>query len=245
MEAASSEWVLLLDADLIADPGLLEAHIAFSQQHLHVLSCGRVKPYPPVYSTYIERIANPDGGLDRGEEEGTLAFYNSLGGHMLFSKELFSRVGFFNPELKGFEDIDFAYRATLLEIPIIYNPKAVSYHNHPRSLAERFEQARLYNRMLPVLFERYPELKGNLPLLSQYETILWRKDHGKQIWNKLTTRFFGLSSTQSLSTAILKILNHYQCLPRLVRSLYWRLLIGNWYCGYRDGLLALNQSKIN
>jgi GT2 family glycosyltransferase len=227
---------LLYDSDLIADPELVESHVAFSLQDPNKLVCGRVKPYLPAYSTYIERIASPDDGLDRGEEEGPLAFYNCLGGHMLFSKKLYTQIGPFDPELKGFEDIDFAYRATLLRIPIIYNPRAISYHNHPRTLAERIEQARTYNRMLSIIFKRYPEIKGKLPLLSRYETIHWGQDDGRQIMNKLTTQFFGLSSIQCISTFTLKLLGHYQYLPRLVRFLYWRVLIGNWYRGYRDGL---------
>lgn len=245
IESASNDWVLLLDADLIADPGLLEAHISFCQKHPQTVICGRVKPYPPAYSSYIERIANPDIGLDRGEDECTLAFYDSVGGHMLFSKEAFADIGPFDPKLKGFEDVDFAYRAILLGIPILNNPKAISYHNHPRTFTERFKQARTYNRMLPILFDRYPELKGKLPLLSNNELIHWRQDNGRQIMNKLITRVFASHMTQSIATVTLKLMDRYRCLPRLVRFLYWKLLIGNWYIGYRDGLALLEQSSIS
>jgi glycosyltransferase involved in cell wall biosynthesis len=238
---ASSNLILFLDADIIADPGMVKAHLDFYQKNPQTIICGRVMPYPPAYSTYIEFVADPESGLDRGQEVRCLAFYDAVGGNMLLSKELFFRIGPLNLELKAFEDIDFAYRASLLGIPILNNATAISYHNHPRTLSQRFEQAYSYARTLPVLLEHYQELK--FPLLNYCESIQWRQDGLKLIANKLIARIFGFFIIRLILIVVLQICNLYRCLPRMVRFLYWKLLIGNWYRGYHDGLLALKQSK--
>jgi glycosyltransferase involved in cell wall biosynthesis len=242
-QEAQSEFVLLLDADLIADRRLVEAHLALHQSRQEALLCGRVLPYPPAYSSYVEMIADPEAGLDRGEQADFLPFYQGFGGHMAFSKEVYRHIGPFDPALKGFEDIDFAYRADRLGYLICNNTLAISYHNHPRTLKERYEQARAYNRMLPVLFERYPELKGQIPLLQDYEPIHWGKDRGKRLINKLRVRVFGLSPVQRTAQAVLIFLNQKCRFPRMVRFLYWQLLIGNWYLGFRDGSAALRRAS--
>jgi GT2 family glycosyltransferase len=187
-EAARSELVLLLDADLIADPGLVEAHLVNHMQYPQSLACGQVKPYPPAYDTYVEEIAGPDDGLDRGSSGEYLPFYQGFGGHLSFSKTAFSRIGPFDPQLIGYEDIDFAYRADRLGYKLVNCTAAISYHNHRRSLQERYAQARLYNRMLPVLLDRYPELKGWIPIFRDFEPINLRMDNPRQILDKISIR---------------------------------------------------------
>ncbi len=235
VQAAESEFILLLDADLLADENLVDAHLARHAAAPEALLCGRVLPYLPAYTGFVDHIANPEAGLDRGTGNEPFAFYQAFGGHLAFSKAVFAHVGPFDPLLKGFEDIEFAYRASQLGYAILNNARAVSYHNHPRSPKERFEQARSYNRMLPIVFERYPELKGQIPGLSDFEPVNWRMDRGKRLINKLRVRVFSLPAVQSGAQAVLFSLDRSCRAPRLVRFLFWQLLIGNGYLGFREG----------
>jgi GT2 family glycosyltransferase len=242
-EAASSQFVLLLDADLIANPGVVGAHVACHANHTEVLGCGQVKPYPPVYASYIEEVANPDAGLDRGEQSVYLPFYQGFGGHLSYSKDAFYRIGPFDPSLKGYEDIDFAYRADKLGFKLYNCKEAVGYHNHPRTIQERYEQARAYNRMLPVLLERYPELKGVLPIFKDLEPINWQKDNLAQLKEKFRVRALGFPPIRGPALLSLNLLNRYRLMPWLARGLFWQLLMGSWYLGYRDGAAQLRTSS--
>jgi len=239
IEASDSSFVLLLDADLIVDPKVVAAHVELLSAHPGILSCGRVLPYRPAYRTFIEQIANPDAGLDRGDTAEDLPFYQGFGGHISFSKETFSRIGSFDTQLKGFEDIDFAYRAIQTGCSILNNKKAVSYHNHPRTLEERLAQARAYNRMLPILLDRYPEISKKVPIFKDLEPIQWQADNMSELIEKFKIRVFGIPAVRWLSFSILALLERYRRMPFLVRGLYWRLLIGSWYLGFRDGMAQL------
>jgi GT2 family glycosyltransferase len=236
VEAANSPIVLFLDADLLADPGLVQAHVACHAASPGALVCGRVLPYPPAYTSFIDQAANPDMGLDRGDAEGPLPFYQAFGGHLSLTTDTFRRVGPFDPQLKGFEDIEFAYRAKRLGFPIVNCPRAISYHNHPRTLRERCARARAYIRMVPFSLNRYPELKGTIPLIRDLEPIRWREDSGTQLLKKLRVRVFGFVLVRWSFFLTLILLDRLRLLPRLVKILYWRLLLGNWYLGFREGL---------
>ncbi len=246
IQEAAAERILLLDADLVTDPHLVTTHLAAAQQHPDALIRGRVLPYPPAYDSFTERAANPEAGLDRGEAPGPMPFYQALGGHMSFSKAAFARIGPFDPQLKGFEDTEFAFRAGQLGILLYNHPEAISYHNHPRTLRQRFEQARSYNRMLPVMFERFPELRGTVPLLQDYEPLRWGQDGPARLLSKLSVRFYGLPIYQTAAYAALRALNQVQIMPgittRLARFIFWRALIGNWYLGFRAGAADLRRA---
>jgi GT2 family glycosyltransferase len=237
--AARSELVLLLDADLIADPGLVEAHLACHARYPQSLACGQVMSYPPVYDSYVEEIANPDDGLERRGAGEFLPFYQGFGGHLSYSKTAFAHIEPFDPGLIGYEDIDFAYRADRLGYKLVNCTEAISYHNHRRTLAERYAQARRYNRMLPILMQRYPEMKGWIPIFRDFEPIDLRHDRPRQILDKLRVRAMGFAPVRQPSLWLLSLLDRHRRMPWLVRGLYWQLLNGSWYLGFRDGARML------
>jgi glycosyltransferase involved in cell wall biosynthesis len=242
--AAHSNLILILDADLIADPHLLESHYTFHLKNPDALLCGRVKPYFPAYQTYTEEVANPDDGLDRGPEIEDLPFYQGFGGHMVLTKIAFQKIGPFDPRMVGYEDIDFAQRAIQSGYKIFNNPQAVSFHNHSRTISERLAQARKYNQMLPVLLERYPQYKGQIIIFQDLEPVNVYCDSPTRLIKKLLVRFYSIRLVQKFFLSLLMILDRKRQMPRLVRFLFWRLLIGSWYLGFKDGTAALRDPDI-
>jgi GT2 family glycosyltransferase len=241
IEAASSDLVLLLDADLITDPGLVAAHLACQAAYPGSLGCGRVLPYPPAYVSFVDRASNPDGMLDRGDKQGTLPFYEAFGGHLSFPVELFRQVGPFDKDLRGYEDIDFAYRAHQLGYAIVSCSEAIGYHNHPRTLAERLVQARTYNRMLPLLHKRYPEIRSVMPWQRVNEPIDWRQDGRSQVLAKVGTHLLASPPVRGSFRLTLALLERFQLSPRIAKALYWRLWRANWYLGFREGSVASSE----
>ena len=101
IEAAHSELVILLDADIVADPYLVEAHFALHETNFSpILGCGRILPYLPATRTYIEKVANPEASLDRGIELEEFPFWFAFGGHLSFRVETFTRIGPFKEVLR-------------------------------------------------------------------------------------------------------------------------------------------------
>jgi GT2 family glycosyltransferase len=233
--AAQAELVLLLDCDMVADSELLASHLACQAARPGSLVCGRVLPYPPAYRSFIDRAANPEAGLDRGEGRGDLPFYQAISGNLSAETACLRQLGLFDVSLRAFEDVDLGYRAHRAGIRIVNCGSALSYHNHARSLDERLAQAHAYNRVWPVLLRRYPELRGKVPGLRDYEPINWRADRGERLRGKLGARLYGSGPARLVLREVLGLLDRAEALPRVAKVLYWRLMVGTWYAGVRDG----------
>jgi glycosyltransferase involved in cell wall biosynthesis len=232
VDAASGRMVILLDADIIADPALVEAHdLLHKKFNSPILGCGRLLPYPPCYQTFIDQVANPDGGLDRGVELEDFPCYYAFGGHLSFTKDTFLRVGPFNPVLKGAEDTDFAYRASLLGIGIKNCVEAIGYHNHPRSLEERSERAFEYWKMIPKLMELHPELRGAIPGIAELEPLSWKTDHSRLVRSKLKATFWSWRLNRLVLYRFLKYCEKHRTLPRFAKAGYYRYMLGQMRAG--------------
>jgi glycosyltransferase involved in cell wall biosynthesis len=238
MEAARSPIVLILDADILAAPGVVEAHVQAHQAQPGGLVCGRILPYPPSYTSYIEQVADIDQGLDRGNLIGSIPFYQASGGHLSLSVETYRQIGPWDPTIMRVQDIEFACRAVQMGFPIYNCPLAVSYHNHSRSLENRLEYVSTIS-WWPVLYQRYPQIKGTVPWISDFEPIEWGVDSFSTIKRKSLNTVYGLRLIRYLFIQILKILNHYQRYPRIVTAVYWRLYTGTGYTAFRAGMRRL------
>lgn len=244
MEAASAALVLILDADMLAASETVQAHLEAHARHPGSLVCGRVLPYPPAYTTYVERCANPEAGLDRGSEEKRLPFHQAFGGHISLEQEIFELVGAFDTRLKGFEDIEFAYRARLRGFEIWNCPQAIGYHNHPRTIHERLFQVRNYQRMLPIIYQRYPEIQGKISDLLIYEPIHWREDPLSISLRKIKIRFLAPRFSRRILYLMIEKLEHIHISKRLTRGCFWQLYFVNCFLGYQDGSKCIRNLSI-
>jgi len=72
-------------------------------------------------------------------------------------------------------------------------------------------------------------------MIRDFEPVAWWRDDLKTLARKNRIRFYSLPIIQAALLGILQIFGRLRIVPRLVRFVYWRLLIGNWYLGYRAG----------
>lgn len=237
VDLAEGSLIIFLDSDIIADPKLIESHINFHQRiNQPVLACGRVLPYLPAYRTYIDFSANPEAGLDRDPRQEDYPFYWLFSNHFSVLRGTFDEIGGFDPLLAAFEDVEFGYRALLINIPIKNCSEALGYHNHPRSLLERCNQARSYNRILPDVYAKHPEMRTRIPSLSPFDPIRWRRDSFGLINKKIMTRFYSQAMIRWLLFQGCSYLNGVRVLPYLAKFLYYRLIQGYGYLGFTEGV---------
>lgn len=238
---ANNPLIILLDADIVADHQLVEAHYQLHQSNHSCLGCGAILPYLPAYQSFIDHVSNPEAGLNRDPNRDEYPFYWAFGGHLSFTKDTFNSVGAFKPELKGFEDIEFAYRAVRNGCIIINCEKAVGYHNHPRSLNERSIQAFTYSQMMPVLLNMHPELKGKIPGILEFEDINFKKDSALIIKKKVNSLFWSAPVNLYFLNLLLHFLDRYRILPRFTKAAYYRLILGKSRTGYKQGEKSMHQ----
>jgi GT2 family glycosyltransferase len=236
VEAAKGALIILLDADIIAEPGLVKAHADLHVKYSNpILGCGRLLPYPPAYKTFIEQVANPDAGLERELDLEDYPPYYAFGGHLSFKVSTFQEVGPFNPELKGAEDTDFAYRAMQMGIGIKNCSEAVGYHNHSRSLEERRQRSSQYWSMIPAFLTMHPELRGTIPGITELEPIFWGHESGVSFRSKLKAAFWSLHLVRLGLYRYLSWAEKKRALPRWTKFCYYRLMLGDMRAGARRG----------
>jgi glycosyltransferase AglI len=238
-EAARGSILLFLDADQVTHPRLLQAHTDFHARRADAIACGQVLPYEPAYLSFIERSARAEN-YQRGDVERELPFHDVWSNHLSMPADVYRQVGPFSPELKAYEDVEFAYRADWLGFKGYLCPQAISYHNHPRSLAERLATARKYKRVVPQLLKAYPGMAHQLPQLKTWSEIDLHQDSFKQLYGKLRIRFFALSPIRAIFLTLLNRLDHLQRWPWVTKALFWRLLQAEEYLGFQEGKKALS-----
>lgn len=140
---AQHEVFVFLDDDQLASPQLLATHVR-SQEGRPVLVQG-FYPLAPGYAwrgasivyegSYLRSLAPTDRA-----HPSTAHIWSA---NISVTRETFQRVGGFDESFReyGGEDTDFGLRVAGLGIPVIFEPEALSYHQHDVSYASVRRQA--------------------------------------------------------------------------------------------------------
>jgi GT2 family glycosyltransferase len=161
--AAAAPLVLFTDNDTIPTRRLVAEHIAWHRRNPaeEVGVVGRVRWAPELHVTpfmkWLDRGIQFDFPLIEGIEAGWGRFY---GANVSIKASFAERVGGFDEERLpyGYEDLDFAYRASKLGLRLLYNRDAVVDHLRPMTLGfwrKRVRRLALAERQFVAL---HPEI---------------------------------------------------------------------------------------
>lgn len=244
---ARAALILFLDADVIPEPQLLEAHLHSHTATDSRITVGRVKPWPGTFRPWHEQIIDPESaGMDYGNESRTVPFYMALGGNFSIARQTFVDVGGYDEEFPaaGAEETEFAYRAEQRGCRLHFEPLAVGYHNHSRTLAQRCWQQAEHMRSMALLIVKHPEL----------QTVIWGVDELMPIWSPPRTRQRVWQRTQASILELMPVrmllyyllvqLDRRRIWPRLAGVIYWRLSTGWRHAGFREGLRVYGHSTL-
>jgi GT2 family glycosyltransferase len=165
--AAASELVLFTDNDTIPTPRVVSEHLRWHSRHTdeNVGVLGHVRWAPELKVTafmlWLDRGIQFDYHTIVGDEAGVGRFY---GANASLKKSFIERVGDFEEERLpyGFEDVEWAFRASKLGFRLLYAREAVV--DHLREMTLEFWQRRAHRlagserRMV----EMQPEMKPQL-----------------------------------------------------------------------------------
>jgi hypothetical protein len=161
--AATGDVVLFLGDDILAGPGLVDAHLARHRLHpaSEVAVLGRVEWARELRVTpfmrWLERGIQFDfGGID-GEEAGWGRFYTS---NASVKRSALEACGGFDEEAFPFhyEDLDLARRAALR---VLWAPEAVAEHAHPQTLDSQRARMEGIAAAERRFVERYPDVRAH------------------------------------------------------------------------------------
>jgi len=162
---ARTDTVILVDDDVIPEPGFVEAHIRAHDAGSGVVFCGQIR-YPDEWvkrSNYFRfRDLRHLGPTRRELDPKDIPFRNLVVMNLSFKRsELLPRVGYFSDEFAhcyGGEDYEFGYRIARSDLCIQYLPDAIGYHHEwGGSLRMYFHKLYISSRdTWPVIFRLMP-----------------------------------------------------------------------------------------
>lgn len=150
IKEAKGEIILLTDADMVADPRLLEEHLRAQEKKKN--------------SAFEGLTINPDGKpyikarLKPGQK---LKWSYFLTGNLSLPKNILIQAGLFDENFKGYgwEDLELGYRLHQMKIPLFYLPSAINYHEHPISWEDTFQRKFEMGKSASLFYRKHPNFE--------------------------------------------------------------------------------------
>lgn len=157
---ARGEVVLFNDSDIIADPGLLEAHLEHHRRERGIAVVG--------WEVQVSSIEDYDYKRNHPEERGSLhppsrkrlSWLYFLTGNASVRRDDLARAGCFDESFTGYghEDLELGYRLQKLGLRILYEPHAINYHCQDVPHEGQVEKMKLAGRSTVRFYRKHPDL---------------------------------------------------------------------------------------
>jgi GT2 family glycosyltransferase len=236
---ATGDVLVFLDSDVIPDATLLHEHLESHRVHKRALVVGRSRAIPADgFDRFYEVMGDSLFSFNEGDVEKLVTFQEVLSRNLSLHRESFLEIGGFDEAFprSGFEDIEFAYRATQLGFKVIYNPKAAGAHHHTGTLQEVSRNLYNYQMSAVLLMTKHPEIKGQICHLRDKEPIQWGRDDLRLVGRKLARQAISLAPSVWIMQRAISALERWYPSRSLLRLMYWQVLGSYLFSGFRDGL---------
>lgn len=163
--AATGRIVLFNDSDIIASPDLLERHLARHERS----QCAIVGLEVQVrsYEEYLAKSKVPPARDSlHPPNRKRLSWLYFLTGNASVAKRDLDAVGGFDESFTGYghEDLELGYRLEASGVPIVYEPKAVSFHLQDVGFEDQKSKMELAGRSTVRFYRKHPAFVVKLRL---------------------------------------------------------------------------------
>jgi peptidoglycan/xylan/chitin deacetylase (PgdA/CDA1 family)/GT2 family glycosyltransferase len=163
---AKGQYVLFLDDDVVAQEGLVAAHLAALRGGDSVVAIGRIDRHLPSRSSRWLRARERgwQSHYDRLAAGRKVLFSDCYGGNLALGRSAFLDIGGFDLDLVPEEDVEFGHRAEQAGMRLVYVPDAVACEEEHETLRQFMDDARVRGQKGVLLYERHPALLPHLRL---------------------------------------------------------------------------------
>ena len=161
--AATSEWILFMDADCTPQAGILGAYFATPPGERvgaiagEIVGEERQGALAARYARDRKVLSQTDGLYGRGRTVAAT-------GNLLVRRRAFAQLGGFTEGIRSGGDVDFCLRLQGSGWELAFRPRALVHHAHRESVAGLLRTFARYGSGSRWLHERHPGLAGRWPL---------------------------------------------------------------------------------
>jgi len=239
VSASRGKLLVFMDDDVTLEPQALEA-LADCWAGKDVLLLGNIVDRVPDPTTaYARRQAAFEVAHDTGRPNEMISFTLCNTQLLGVGRDLYESLGGLLDPTGGWpnwDDLDFGYRAHKGGVPLMRCSRAAAFHwDHalrdlPTACRRWYRAAHAAAR----LFERYPELAGQLPMFEDKLPVSWQNDRLVAIIRKYTRR---LASSLPALWLLETLSKGAEVAGGIIKpDPFYRWIIGAYlYRGLRDG----------
>ncbi len=155
IEASRGTIVAFTDADCVVSSGWLsELAQGFEEEGVGGVE-GETVDYPP--ATPVEQYTAKRRNFSYQSRLISPLSPYVITANVAFRREVFDRIGLFDPRFKGGSDVDFSWRFFQeADLKLRHNPRAIVFHRHRQTVSEFFSQHLRNGHALAILRAKYP-----------------------------------------------------------------------------------------
>jgi glycosyltransferase involved in cell wall biosynthesis len=156
---AQGEVVLFNDSDIIADPGLLQAHLEHHRAQRAIAVVGWEVQVTSLDDYAFKREHPDQRGSLHPPSRKKLSWLYFLTGNASVRRDDLLRVGSFDESFTGYghEDLELGYRLQKAGITILYEPRAINYHCQDVPHEDQVEKMKLAGRSTVRFYRKHPD----------------------------------------------------------------------------------------
>jgi len=187
---AKGELILLLGADMMAARTLLEEHVSWHKKYAegNVAVLGHIAWPPDMKVTpFLEWLEQgPQFGYPKIKDFEDVPYDFFYSSNISLKKRFLLENGLFDEDFPyaAFEDVELGYRLQKKGLRIVYNDKAMAYHEHRIDKKSFGKRSFLAGRSLRIFHQKHPECvppgcSGALCLLKAvFGIFIWSVPQG-------------------------------------------------------------------
>jgi glycosyltransferase involved in cell wall biosynthesis len=156
---AQGAVVLFNDSDIIADPGLLEAHLLHHNSQRNIAVVGWEVQVNSLDDYERKRQTPKERGSLHPPTRKKLSWLYFLTGNASVRRDDLLRAGSFDENFTGYghEDLELGYRLQKSGITILYEPRAINYHCQDVPHEDQVEKMKLAGRSTVRFYRKHPD----------------------------------------------------------------------------------------
>jgi len=182
IQHAIGDILLFLGDDIISTADLISRHSKLHERYPddHVAVLGHVTWSPEIRINPLMRWLESSGvqfGYGTIKNPENVPFNYFYTANVSVKKRFLLKNGLFDEDFPyaAWEDIELAFRLSYEGLRIVYDPKALAYHEHEVNQETIAKRSRLAGRAMALFHQKHPEAKGVLSPVGRRRFRILRK----------------------------------------------------------------------